>query len=153
MKKISHFDSEYFDLIFCGNLIELVIDPDHLLEELYRVLSPQGYLIITFPNLCAWASRIAVFLGFQPYYDIVSRKYDVGKFFIPPYRYKQVSKGFIRLYSLRAFKQLCTFYGFKIIKIIGARENSLPCFLRSIDFFLSYIPSLAFQIICVLKKQ
>ena len=147
------FENEYFDFIFCGSLIELVLDPDYLLEELYRVLSKRGHLIITFPNLCAWASRIAVFLGFHPFFDLVSRRYEVGKIFIPARKYKDLSKGFIRLYTSRSFKQLAGMYGFKVVKNCGAGESSMPTFLQPIDKLLSKVPSLAFHIISVLKKE
>ena len=32
------YESGYFDLIYCGSLVELVFNPDHLLEEIHRVL-------------------------------------------------------------------------------------------------------------------
>jgi len=147
------FDAESFDFIFCGNLIELVFDPDRLLSELHRVLAKNGQLVISFPNLASWASRIAVLLGFQPYYDIVSRNYDVGKLFLLPSKYPQVSKGFVRLYTLRAFKQLVNLYGFKIIQLRGARENTVPAIMSFADCILSKIPAFAFQIICLLEKK
>src|SRR3989339_1483400 len=94
------YEDAYFDFIFCGGLIELVFDPDRLLKELHRLLKENGYLILTFPNLGAWASRIAVLFGYLPYYSIVSRIYDVGKFRIPANKYKNISKGFVRLFTL-----------------------------------------------------
>jgi len=146
------FENGFFDLILCANLIELVFDPDHLLKEIYRVLDFRGISIVSFPNLSSWANRLALLLGFQPYYDIVSRYYDVGKFMSKPKLYPVPSKGFLRLYTWRSFKQLVKFYGFKIIDIIGVEEKSIPKFLRPIDSILSNIPSLAFQNICLLKK-
>lgn len=147
------FDPESFDFIFCGNLIELVFDPDRLLTELHRVLAKKGHLVITFPNLASWANRIALLMGFQPYYDIVSRNYDVGKLFLPPAKYPQASKGFVRLYTLRAFKQLVNLYGFKIIQLRGARENTVPAITGFADRIFSKIPALAFQVICLLEKK
>ena len=32
------FGDNYFDAIFCGDIIEHLYDPDHLLSEMYRVL-------------------------------------------------------------------------------------------------------------------
>lgn len=147
------YEDAYFDFIFCGGLIELVLDPDHLLKELYRLLKERGYLIMTFPNLGAWASRIAVLFGYQPYYSIVSRLYDVGKLLIPLSKYENLSKGFVRLYNLYSFRQLVGKYGFKIVKTRGAGENTIPFFMRFVDMVFSIIPSLSFQVICVLRKD
>ena len=58
----------YFNLIYCGSLIELVLNPDKLIEELRRIISPKGYIVFTYPNHTAWLSRIAVLLGRLPYY-------------------------------------------------------------------------------------
>ena len=145
------YTSNYFHFIFCGNLIEVVLDPDHLLAELNRVLSPQGYLIITFPNLCAWASRIAVLLGFHPYFDRISRKYDLGKMFRPCTR--RDSTGHINLYTLRSFQQLTKIYGFDIIKVYGGYANSLPKAMQIIDKIFCNLPHLAFHIISIMKKS
>lgn len=147
------FESDYFDFIYCGGLIELVLDPDHLLIELARVLSKDGRLIITFPNLGAWASRIAVLLGFQPYFDLVSRRYEVGKMFIQARKLKKLSKGFVRLYTARSFKQLAGMYGLRIIKFYGAGESSMPVLLHFLDRIASRAPSLAFHVIGIGKKE
>ena len=144
------FSDNYFDFIYCGNLIELVADADHLLQEANRVLKEKGLFIITFPNMAAWLSRLALFLGFYPYYYRVSTNYDLGKFFSS--LKKGASTGFIRLFTLSSFKQLAKIYGFHIKKIIGVQEKTLPKPLQLVDFLMCRIPSLAFQIVCVLEK-
>ena len=144
------FHSNTFDFIFCGNLIELVADADHLLTELYRVLKKSGILIITFPNICSWGSRVAVLLGYLPYYSRISTKYDLGKFMGKTK--KGDSTGFIRLFSLRSFIKLASFYNLTVIKTFGAKADGLPVFLSPIDSFFSHFPSFAFQTITILKK-
>ena len=47
------YESNTFDCIFCGDVIEHVYSPDHMLEEFYRVLAPKGVLVLTTPNLVA----------------------------------------------------------------------------------------------------
>lgn len=42
-----------FDKVICGEVIEHVLDEDKALEELLRVLKPDGTLIISVPNLNA----------------------------------------------------------------------------------------------------
>ncbi|MCJ7660959.1 MAG: class I SAM-dependent methyltransferase, partial [Anaerolineales bacterium] len=45
------FEEESFDLVFCGEVIEHVFDPDLLLDEIWRVLVPGGNLILSTPNM------------------------------------------------------------------------------------------------------
>lgn len=145
------FDSSSIDYIYCGNLIELIEDPDHLLSEAHRVLKKNGVAIITVPNLASWGSRIAVFLGYLPFYFRVSTKYDLGK--MNSSIKKGASTGFIRLQTKISFSQLVSCYNFEILKVVGAGESTLPRPLQLIDSVLTNIPSLAFQLIFVLKKN
>ncbi|MFQ5445249.1 MAG: class I SAM-dependent methyltransferase, partial [Nitrospinales bacterium] len=126
------FEGQWIDMIYCGNLIELILNPDHLLREFHRVLTENGRLVITFPNLCSWASRLAVLWGYQPFYDRVSTEYDLGKIFLPIKKGK--STGFIRLFSLRTFKNLMQLHGFHVEKVWGCPEDSIPGPLKIIDF-------------------
>jgi len=45
------YRSEIFDAISCLEVIEHIIDPLHLLKDIHRVLSPQGQLILSTPNI------------------------------------------------------------------------------------------------------
>jgi len=47
------FEDGTFDFVFCGEIIEHLFDPDHLLSEVYRVLKTKGTAIVTTPNLAA----------------------------------------------------------------------------------------------------
>jgi len=58
----------YFDAIFAGEVFEHAVDPDRFLDELYRLLAPGGACIITTPNLVNWLNRIAVPLGWTPFF-------------------------------------------------------------------------------------
>lgn len=145
------FKSKSCDMVFSGSLIELIADPDHLLLEIHRVLADGGFCIITVPNMCAWGSRLAVLLGFLPYYFRVSTRYDLGKMFTKPIEGR--STGFIRLQSLYSFRELVRLYGFKVEMVYGAAAAGLPVGLEFIDRFFVNFPGWAFQMIFVLKKQ
>lgn len=45
------FDDSTFDAVWCTQVFEHVKDLDHILDEIYRVLKPQGILMITVPFL------------------------------------------------------------------------------------------------------
>src|SRR5207249_6016118 len=50
-------------VMFCGEVIEHLYDPDGFLEECRRVISQNGFLLITTPNLHAWYNRILFLAG------------------------------------------------------------------------------------------
>lgn len=55
-----------FDAVVAGEVIEHVIDTDHLLRETSRVLRPGGILVITTPNLASFENRVRLLLGRYP---------------------------------------------------------------------------------------
>lgn len=112
------FEQESFDAIFCGEVIEHVFDPDHLLDECLRVLRPDGILILTTPNLSSWFNRILLLFGYQPLFTEVSTRYGVGH----PFNF-WLKAGHIRIFTYRALMQLLTIHDFKIIKVKGFGIN------------------------------
>jgi len=49
------FEDNFFDRVFCGETIEELYNPDHLLDEIYRILKPGGdcrYNNSQFSKLC-----------------------------------------------------------------------------------------------------
>ena len=39
------FEEKFFDVIFSNNMLECIIDKDELIEEIYRVLKPNGQIV------------------------------------------------------------------------------------------------------------
>jgi len=61
-----HFEDNFFDLIFCLEVIEHIYDTDFLIRELKRVLKNKGILIISTPNLASLLNRVKIILGKYP---------------------------------------------------------------------------------------
>jgi predicted SAM-dependent methyltransferase len=59
-------DSNSADIIIAGEIIEHLINPFRMLKECFRVLKPQGRLILSTPNLNDLKSRLKVVLGYLP---------------------------------------------------------------------------------------
>jgi SAM-dependent methyltransferase len=58
----------YFSLVLCCEMLEhLAHDPMHMLWECNRVLEPEGYLLLTTPNLASARSLEGILLSCQPY--------------------------------------------------------------------------------------
>lgn len=60
------FTSNSLDIVVAGEIIEHLYDTGDFLEEIKRVLKPEGKLIITTPNLAPLANRARILFGFQP---------------------------------------------------------------------------------------
>lgn len=59
--------NESVDLITAIDVIEHLVEPAIFVREAYRVLKPEGYLVIDTPNLASWHNVFALVCGFQPF--------------------------------------------------------------------------------------
>ena len=133
------FKDEYFEAIHCGEIIEHLFDPDHLLDELYRVLKKNGILVITSPNLASWHGRIELLLGYQPYAHEVSLRYNVGRI---KRRVLKGASGHIRAHTKKSLEELLRIYDFKVLALQGSSESPgfFPCPVNLIDKVFSFCP-------------
>ena len=78
------FDSESFDVVFAGEIIEHLIDTDAFLKECRRVLKQNGRLVLTTPNLASLGRRLMLMFGKNPYIDTALRPDQAGhvRFFV-----------------------------------------------------------------------
>ena len=114
------------DVVVMSELIEHLIDPDSVLEEVRRVLKPGGTLLLSTPNLAAWYNRGLLALGVQPVFTEVSLR---GVFGRPG---SQVA-GHLRLFTRGALVGLLAARGFGAIRVSGACYHDVPRPLRPLD--------------------
>ena len=57
---------ESFDLVIASEVIEHLIMPDRVLEELTRLLKKGGHLLLTVPNVAFWRFRVQALNGQVP---------------------------------------------------------------------------------------
>lgn len=57
------FDDNEFDLLWCSEVIEHLLDPAFTIQEFKRVLKPDGRLLMTTPNQDFWVFRLIEKLG------------------------------------------------------------------------------------------
>ncbi len=145
------FKDNFFDVIIANQIVEHLLNPDNLFEEIYRILKPNGYCIIATPNLCSLHNRIFVLLGWQITNISPSTKVVFGN---PnrgassnmwgPYRH-------LTVFSPAALKEMCEFYGLKVERIGGAGFHP---FKSSISSFLSRLfPKLSVFILVKVRKR
>lgn len=130
------FKDNQFDLIVFSEVFEhLRINPLGALNELYRVLKPNGVLMLTTPNLYALHKII---------------RFNLGRSFNNPYdEFKKVEifgyMGHIREYSNREIRDILTRCGFTVHSTI----------FRKFDDFVShpYLHSIIFRLPALLLDQ
>lgn len=151
--------NECCDVVFCGEIIEHLINIDHVLGEIRRVLKPGGSCILTTPNLACWYNRVALLAGSQPYISWV----PWGHFFLSGPLQPQLTIGagrpHISVMTVRALKELILSHGFKIRRLEGASARGSPLqFPLASLFFLcddliSRIPGLATFTVVEMQKD
>ena len=155
------FEDNSMDAIYAGEIVEHLFDPDHLVDEIFRVLHPRGVAIIDTPNLAWWADRLALLLGYQPQSTEPSLRFgSAGKLFTSS---TTGGGGHLRIWTPRAFRQLLELHGFNIRAFVGAGgKTTTPLALPfpigaahvAVNRFLCRFPSLAqFMIAMVDKSQ
>lgn len=146
------YEDNLFDLVFAGEVIEHLKDPDFFLQEIYRVLKKNGIVVITTPNLASWHNRILLMLGLQPYnMEASSRDARIG--YGPLKRLKNSKPaGHLRIFTKNALQELLELYGFTIEKMAGYPSDMFPAFIYQCEKTISLLPSLASQLLARAKK-
>jgi len=137
--------NEKFDLIICSEVLEHIIDPDHVLAEIYRLSKPKAKQIFSTPNLAAWYNRISLLLGWQPFHLDTSFRFKGAN---PLFRHKE-PYGHMRIFTKNSMIELLARHGLNVIAfetaVLGhdsalrtAIERTLPLKgLKSIMIFLT----------------
>ena len=92
-----------FDAVVAAEVIEHVVDTDHLLAEIARVLRPGGALIVTTPNLASLENRLRLLLGRYPMWM------DVGV----------EGAGHLRYYTPRVLRHQLARHGLTVERHVG----------------------------------
>ncbi|MDH5754020.1 MAG: class I SAM-dependent methyltransferase [Candidatus Bathyarchaeota archaeon] len=143
------FEGEYFDVVYMGDVIEHLINPDLAVNEATRVIKSNGFLVLSTPNLACWLNRLLLLLGMQPLFSEVSTVRNFGRFGRPG----SFPVGHLRLFTYEVLKEFLTYYRFKIVNVVGAPCEGLPKVLSKMDRIFSKIPSLSSIVIVVARKN
>jgi SAM-dependent methyltransferase len=132
-----------FDAITLTEVIEHLLDPDSVLENIVNLLDDNGVLIITTPNLGSILNIMTLILGFQPPDTEVS----IRKPYARPFRRNggQVV-GHVHVFTVRSLREMIETHGLRVLSIntcgIVFNKESAPLHLRIIsllDRLFSYL--------------
>lgn len=142
------FGDHKFDVIFCGEVIEHLFSPDHLLSEVRKIMHGESIFILSTPNLGYYMNRIMLLFGISPFYLENSSKYKLGRKF-RILGQGNPTEGHIKVFTYGALIDLIKLEKFRISKIISC-SGPWNFFL---DRFVSlFSKSLSATNIFVLKK-
>ncbi len=144
------FDDCSFDLVYCSEVVEHLLNPDFAFREFKRVLKPGGKILITTPNLGSWYNRIILLLGIQPIHTEVSTLRIVGRKF---HSLGQGSRpvGHIRPFTLRGLLDFFDLHSLRVIHFEGYSLDLMRRF-QFLDRLGSRFPSLASGFIVLAEK-
>ena len=132
-----NFPDNYFDVITANQIIEHLYNSDNFLLEIFRVLKPGGYSIISTENGSSWCNIFASIMGWQIFSltNISSKKQGIGNPFALHRNSRANLKSWnhIRIYNIRGLKEYFEVFDFKIDKIKGAGYFPFPANFGDID--------------------
>lgn len=146
------FTLGFYNCITCFEVIEHIDNTDELLRNCYNNLKEEGFLILSFPNLSSFYSRIELLFGYQPHILEVSNTNPLlgsGIFGrlnnkIPIFgelKRQVLPLHHIRGFTFKAMKEFLTQNGFVLVKSIGSPS------------LFGRLPSIAPKVIIICKKE
>ena len=133
------FAAGSFDCVVAGEIIEHVPDPDAVLEELYRVTTPGGTLVVSTPNMVSWANRLLVPMGIQPLGTETSSVVALGRRLRVLGQGNRV-QGHLKVFTHRALGEILDRYGFEVTERHGMPAE-FPFPVSLVDrFFTRFVP-------------
>jgi 2-polyprenyl-3-methyl-5-hydroxy-6-metoxy-1,4-benzoquinol methylase len=133
------YQRNYFDVILLGDVIEHVFDTDMLLKNCYDILKPDGFVLLTTPNVASFGRRLMLLFGISPYLEYSPNQPTND---LP-------SVGHIRYYTRDTLFRQLTMNKYKAIEIIGDKINFG---IASSSMIAYYIPQLAVNLMCKAYK-
>ena len=122
------FKSNSFDVIHANQVIEHLSDVDRFATEIYRVLKPGRYAIISTENLSSWHNIFALLLGWQAFSQNISTHKRIG---IPnkldfSSDNSMPSWLHIKIFTYFGLKSFFNMHGFKVEQIKSAGYYPFP---------------------------
>lgn len=128
------FRSDFFDVVHSNQVIEHLTEIDNYISEIYRILKPGGYAIISTENLASWHNIFSLVMGWQAFSQHISKRYHIGNPLSPHFE-EDLKEGWTHniIFTFYSLQEIFKKYGFTIEEATGAGYYPLPNFFAKID--------------------
>jgi SAM-dependent methyltransferase len=112
-----------YDVIIFFEVLEHLVYTDEAVINLRKLLKPDGWVLISTPNMASWLNRILLLFGMQPHATEVS--FEPIRFGEPlgnrllPQDQNSVAAGHLRVFTLKALKEFLRWHGIRPVRIGG----------------------------------
>jgi methionine biosynthesis protein MetW len=147
------YSRNYFDAVLCGDILEHIYDTEGLIDSVYKILKPHGYVIVSVPNIASWYNRFFLLIGWMPIWIESSSKTYTGNPFL------KEGVGHIHGFTKKSLIDLLKFKGLYIENVKGSpmladgtRSKKKETIWNKVDTLFSKRPSLSSTIIVKARK-
>ncbi len=109
-----NFNSNFFDVVVASEVIEHILDTDFFIDEVKRVMKPNGVLVLSTPNTASLGRRILLLFGKNAYFE--------ASFGYPP----NACAGHIRFFTKDLLIRFLEHKGFKINRFMSDTVTFTP---------------------------
>jgi len=102
------FDKK-FDVVVSNQVIEHLLNKDHMIKEVYRVLKPGGIFILSTENISSFDNILSLLLGQEPVSQHTGHDFHTNSFLSPHFMEKLDPQ----LGNKYAHKNVCSYFGLK----------------------------------------
>lgn len=126
--------NDCFDVVHSNQVIEHLSEIDNYVSEIYRVLKPGGYAIISTENLSSWHNIFALIMGWQAFSQHISKKHHIGNPLSPHFG-ENLTEGWTHniIFTFYSLQEMFKKYGFEIVEARGAGYYPLPGIIAKLD--------------------
>lgn len=127
----------FFDVVHANQVIEHIYNSDNFLSEIYRILKPGGYALISTENASSWCNIFAGIMGWQIFSltNFSQKSQSIGNPLSLHRGQNDTLKSWahVRIYNIRGLKEYCEKCGFTVEEVRGAGYFPLPGTIGNID--------------------
>jgi SAM-dependent methyltransferase len=119
-----------FDVVCSNQVIEHLRDTDLFVSEIFRVLRPDGYAVVSTENLASWHNIASLIFGWQPF-SLTNVSHLSGAIGNPlalhrGQTFEWKSWEHVRVFAYRGLSDLFSAHGFSVDSVVGAGYFPLP---------------------------
>lgn len=142
------YDDASFDVVYSGEVLEHLLDPDTFLRHVRRVMRVGGLFVLSTPNLFAWYNRALMLCGVQPLFvEMSNESGSVGVGPLKRFKLQERPVGHVRIFHPAALRDLLALHGFRVLDVRGASFERFPGLLRRVDAWVAKVPTLSSDLV------